>query len=127
MRRIFFLLVLVALFGVIQAQMWFGPGGVPKVAALDQQLGQQKDANQKARLRNEQLASEVDDLKNGLGMVEEKARNELGMVRPNEIFVQITPDAPVAGALSTPADAGAQQPAAANGAPTAVPRVSALN
>ena len=43
----------------------------------------------KARAANDQLASEVDDLKSGLGIVEEKARMELGMVRPNEIFVQV--------------------------------------
>ena len=46
---------------------------------------------QAARLVNEQLSSEVDDLKAGLGMVEERARMELGMVKPNEIFVQVSP------------------------------------
>ena len=45
--------------------------------------------NQDAQQRNERLANEVRDLEEGLGMVEELARNDLGMVRPNEIFVQI--------------------------------------
>nr|MBP7454382.1 septum formation initiator family protein [Ottowia sp.] len=45
----------------------------------------------RAHTANEQLSSEVEDLKAGLGMVEEKARMELGMVKPNEIFVQVTP------------------------------------
>ena len=44
-----------------------------------------------ARQRNEQLAAEVDDLREGLEMVEERARAELGMVKPDEVFVQVTP------------------------------------
>ena len=46
--------------------------------------------NQQAQGENERLASEVRDLKEGLDMVEEKARSELGMVKPNEIFVQFS-------------------------------------
>ena len=41
--------------------------------------------------RNQQLDAEVRDLKEGLEMVEEKARRELGMVKPDEILVQIAP------------------------------------
>jgi cell division protein FtsB len=44
--------------------------------------------NQKAQTDNERRSAEVRDLKEGLHMVEEKARSELGMVKPNEIFVQ---------------------------------------
>jgi len=51
----------------------------------------QKAANAQAQQANERLTSEVHDLKEGLDMVEEKARSELGMVRPNEIYVQFTP------------------------------------
>lgn len=83
--------ILIALLGVVHGQMWFGPGGVPKVAQLENELAQQNAANKAAAIKNQQIASEIDDLKNGLGMVEGKARMELGMVRPNEIFVQLTP------------------------------------
>lgn len=82
--------VLVAVLVILHSQMWFGRGSIPNVAGLQYRLDQQKAANAKAKLENEQLASEVDDLKAGLGMVEEKARLELGMVKPNEIFVQVT-------------------------------------
>jgi cell division protein FtsB len=60
--------------------------GRPAQADLDAQLV----ANQEARARNARLAAEVSDLKEGLEMVEEKARAELGMVRPDEILVQVT-------------------------------------
>ena len=81
--------VLIVLLVVVHAQMWVGRGSVPNVAALERKLEAQRQANLKAKLVNDQLASEVEDLKAGLGMVEEKARLELGMVKPNEIFVQV--------------------------------------
>jgi cell division protein FtsB len=78
-------IVLVAL----QAQLWLGRGSIPAVAELERKVQEQKLSNDKARLVNEQLNAEINDLKEGLNMVEERARNELGMVKPNEIFVQI--------------------------------------
>ena len=81
--------VLIALLAIIQAQLWLGKGGVPSVAELERELQQQKEANEEARLQIEQLNAEVNDLKEGLNMVEERARHELGMVKPNEIYVQI--------------------------------------
>lgn len=80
---------LIVLFVVIHTQLWFGRGSVPKVTELQRKLDQQRVANAQARQINGQLASEVQDLQAGLGMVEEKARSELGMVRPNEIFVRV--------------------------------------
>lgn len=82
-------IVLVILLLVLQGQLWFGRGSLPHVADLEQQLQQQQMANQQARRSNEQLNAEVNDLKEGLNMVEERARHELGMVKPNEIYVQI--------------------------------------
>ncbi|MBP6276111.1 MAG: cell division protein FtsB [Limnohabitans sp.] len=82
-------IVLIALLAIMQAQLWFGRGGVPSVAELERELQQQKVANEEARRKIEQLSAEVSDLKEGLNMVEERARHELGMVKPNEIYVQI--------------------------------------
>ena len=81
--------VLVALLAIFQAQLWFGRGSIPAVADLSEQLQLQLQANQLALLANTRMAAEVRDLKEGLEMVEEKARMELGMVKPNEIYVQI--------------------------------------
>ena len=81
--------VLVALLVILQGQLWLGRGGVPTVAELERELQQQKATNEEARRKIEQLSAEVNDLKEGLNMVEERARHELGMVKPNEIYVQI--------------------------------------
>ena len=81
--------ILIALLGILHAQLWFGRGSVPAVAQLQRNLDEQIAKNAQARIANAQLGSEVRDLKEGLEMVEEKARMELGMVKPNEILVQI--------------------------------------
>jgi len=82
-------LVLVALLAIMQAQLWFGRGSLTHVSELQKELELQKESNEEARKKIEQLSAEVNDLKEGLNMVEERARHELGMVKPNEIFVQI--------------------------------------
>jgi cell division protein FtsB len=81
---------LLALLGVVQAQLWLGAGSLPHVMGLRAQLAEQQAVNDAARARNERIAVEIGDLKEGLEMVEEKARAELGMLRPDEILVQLT-------------------------------------
>lgn len=83
--------ILITLLVLFQAQLWNGRGSVPSVREMQQRLDEQLAKNAQLQAGNDQLAAEVRDLKEGLEMVEEKARSELGMVRPNEIFVQITP------------------------------------
>lgn len=82
--------MLIALLVIFHAQLWLGRGSVPDVALLTEALKAQKLHNQQALLVNQQLSAEVRDLKEGLDMVEEKARLELGMVKPNEIYVQLS-------------------------------------
>ena len=83
--------VLLARLGALHAQFWLGRGSLPQVAAMQQKIEAQKAANAQVRQANERLASEVHDLKEGLDMVEEKARSELGMVKQGEVYVQFTP------------------------------------
>ena len=83
-------LILLAMLGLLHAQLWLGRGSIPNVASLQQKIDEQQARNAAAQRINDQLASEVNDLKEGLAMVEERSRIELGMVKPNEIFVQIT-------------------------------------
>ena len=82
--------VLATLLVVVQGDLWFGKGNLPYVMSLQKQLETQRQANTVLRERNARVAAEVSDLKEGLEMVEEKARAELGMVRPDEILVQLT-------------------------------------
>ena len=85
----FVTLGLLALLVLVQGELWFGKNGVHRVMELQGRLQDQQDKNTAAHLRNEQLAAEVRDLKEGLEMVEERARAELGMVKPDEIYVQV--------------------------------------
>lgn len=81
--------LLLGLLVILHVQLWLGRGSVPQVAALKRELSAIETANREAQARNERLGSEVQDLQEGLDMVEELARRELGMVKPNEIFVQV--------------------------------------
>ncbi len=83
------LAALTTLLVILHAQLWFGRGSLPAVTRMEQALADQQLSNKNARQANERLEAEVSDLKEGLEMVEEKARHELGMVKPNEIYVQI--------------------------------------
>jgi cell division protein FtsB len=80
--------LLIALLAIVHAQLWFGRGSVPNVSQMQRQLSEQKAKNEAAKQANDRAEAEVRDLKEGLEMVEEKARAELGMVKPNEIYVQ---------------------------------------
>jgi cell division protein FtsB len=82
--------ILITLLVVLHAQLWFGRGSVPNVNRMAGELEAQKQKNAQAQLVNDRLLADVQDLREGLEMVEEKARLELGMVKPNEIYVQIT-------------------------------------
>lgn len=80
---------LITILVILQGQLWFGRGSIPNVAKLQTQLEKQKRANAVAALTNERLDAEIHDLQEGLEIVEERARAELGMVKANEIYVQI--------------------------------------
>jgi cell division protein FtsB len=80
---------LVALVVLLQYPLWLGKGGWLRVWDVDRQLQQQKEGNRKLEVRNAGLDAEVRDLKQGYEAIEERARFELGMVKQDEIFVQI--------------------------------------
>jgi cell division protein FtsB len=82
-------LALLALLLFVQAQLWLGSSGKPYTMRLQLELDKQTALNDQSRTRNEQLVAEVRDLREGLEMVEERARWELGMVKPDEILVQV--------------------------------------
>jgi cell division protein FtsB len=92
------LLILVAL----QAKLWFGEGGWREAKALKQTVSDQRAENARLQQRNDALSAEVEDLKSGETAVEERARSELGMIKPGETFYRVVEPHPTA----KPADAG---------------------
>ncbi|MCZ7562214.1 MAG: cell division protein FtsB [Burkholderiaceae bacterium] len=82
-------IVLALLLVLIQYPLWLGKGGWLRVWELDRQLHGQQEVNARLASRNGALQAEVDDLRAGKQALEERARYELGMVKPGEIFVQI--------------------------------------
>lgn len=84
-------LVLAVFLVAIQAQLWVGRGSIPHVAHLREEVASARADNDKARARNDQLQAELRDLREGLEMVEEKARFELGMIKADEVFVPLSP------------------------------------
>ncbi|GGC99494.1 cell division protein FtsB [Undibacterium terreum] len=99
-------LALATLLLLIQYPLWLGKGGWLRVWELDRQVTQVQSHNDGLKERNSKLESEVEDLKTGTGAVEERARFELGMIKKDEIFVQIL-DAGTASLPSAPPAASA--------------------
>ena len=73
----------------LQAKLWFGSGGLPDARELRQTVQQQRAENARLQQRNDALSAEVEDLKSGEAAVEERARSELGMVKPGETFYRV--------------------------------------
>lgn len=85
---------LVGLLVLIQYPLWIGKGGWLRVWEVDRQLTLQREANRKLEVRNAGLDAEVRDLETGYDAIEERARYELGMIKQDEVFVQIPERAP---------------------------------
>lgn len=83
--------ILVVLLIGLQYQLWFGRNSLPAAWRLARQVEAQKQENEQLRERNAALEAEVEDLKQGLSAIEERARTELGMVKKGETFYQVIP------------------------------------
>ena len=84
-----FIAILIIVLLVLQYKLWFGDGNVREVWQLQAAIEVQKKENEKLKERNAALEAEVKDLKKGLQAIEERARNELGMIKQGETFYQI--------------------------------------
>ncbi len=82
-------ILLLLLVVVLQYPLWVGKGSWIKVWELEQQLTALKQSNAKLKQRNAGLAAEVTDLRTGYEAIEERARYELGMLKPDEVYVQV--------------------------------------
>lgn len=86
-------LLFVALILALQYPMWLGKGGWLQVREFDRQGEAQRQTNAELKARNAALDADVRDLKQGYEAIEERARSELGMIRQDEVFFQLPPDA----------------------------------
>ncbi len=82
-------IILLILLALLQYPLWYGKGGWLRVWEYESQLADQQKVNQSLEQRNAGLDAEVRDLKSGYEAIEERARFELGLVKPGEIFVQV--------------------------------------
>ena len=83
---------LAALIALLQYPLWLGKGSWLSVWEVDQQIVAQRENNKKMTVRNSTLDAEVRDLKQGRDDIEERARNELGMIRQDETFFHVIED-----------------------------------
>ncbi|MBX3651492.1 MAG: cell division protein FtsB [Burkholderiales bacterium] len=87
-------ITLTGLLLLIQYPLWLGKGGLLRVWEMERQIEAQRESNARLRARNAVLDAEVRDLKQGLEAAEERARNELGMIRRDEVFFQVLEGVP---------------------------------
>jgi len=86
--RILIVLLLLAFFS-LQYRLWVGEGSYAEVKHLQKEIDNQRQDLKSMQQENLELRAEIDDLKDGLGAIEERARNELGMIRKGETYFQI--------------------------------------
>ena len=81
--------ILGLLFFILQYELWFGEGSLATAWRLQNEIEQQKIENKKLSQRNQSLLAEVNDLREGDTAIEERARNELGMIKKGETYIQV--------------------------------------
>jgi cell division protein FtsB len=83
------LLLLLVILAALQYRLWVEQGSLGEVTLLRREIAAQRAEMERLRERNRALQAEVQDLKQGLEAIEERARGELGMVKPGETFLQL--------------------------------------
>ena len=81
--------LLVVMLGMLQYRLWLGEGSIPAMWRMQREVHAQQQENGRLADRNRVLEAEVADLKHGVAAIEERARNELGMIKKGETFYQI--------------------------------------
>lgn len=87
MKLIFAILLVLLIW--LQYKLWLGDGGIPEVLDLEQEIDTVQHEVNRLQERNQALDAEVMDLKKGIEAIEERARSELGMIKPNETYYQV--------------------------------------
>ena len=85
------LLVLAGLLGLLQYRLWFGKNSIPDYLSKEQEVEKQSQQNANLVQRNALLKEDISDLTIGMEAIEERARNELGLIKRGETFYRILP------------------------------------
>ncbi len=85
-------ILLAVLLGWLQYSLWLGKNGIHDYSRINKELTEQESTNSQLKERNDQLFAEIHDLNDGTEAIEERARNELGMIRPGETFYRLVPE-----------------------------------
>jgi cell division protein FtsB len=88
----FLSLLLIIFIILLQYRLWFGKHSVPDYLALKEKMHHQQSNNEKLKQRNKLLYADINDLKSGVEAIEERARNELGMIKDGETFFRVVPN-----------------------------------
>ena len=91
----FLLALLLLIFLALQYRLWVGEGSYAEVRHLQQEIASRKADLQRMEKENQELRAEIEDLKKGLEAIQERARNELGMIKKGETYFQIVEPEPV--------------------------------
>jgi cell division protein FtsB len=113
------LVMLLCVLVLLQVRLWTGAGSVADIVRLKGAIAEQDEENAGLQARNQVLMDDVSDLRNGLDSIEERARNELGMIRQGETFYLIVEDDPNARRLESavPSEGAVSPPEALAPAP----------
>ena len=105
MRRWAAIALLLVIAAWLQAKLWWGDGGLREARGLQERVAEQRQQNARLQQRNDALEAEVEDLKSGEAAIEDRARSELGRVKPGEVFYRVVdPEAAAADARARGAD-----------------------
>ena len=111
MRRWWVPALLLLAFAALQAKLWWGEGGLGEARQLDLRVSDQRAEKARLQQRNDALSAEVEDLKSGEAAVEDRARSELGMIKPGETFYRVVEPAKAGlPGSAPPPDADAPEP-----------------
>jgi cell division protein FtsB len=91
MPKRWILIVLIALLGLLQVRLWFGKNSIADYNIMQSEVGKLQKQNANLKQRNALLKADISDLQLGLESIEERARNELGMIKDGETFYRILP------------------------------------
>ncbi len=77
---------LVLLLLLLTHQLWYGEGGILRRNALQARIAELQQQNEALAQRNERLAAEIRELREGGPVVEEHARRLFNWVREDELL-----------------------------------------